>query len=318
MDVLPGIKIHPAHHAHTAGSQLLEVRTGGSVGTLVFGSDAYSSWQGIRDWMMANPQSSADTAQQFLAYEKCYKLTGNNMNNCIAAHEPTSYTKDYPITSNSWVGINGSRMAEITLAPGRELEEEVSCTRLADPAELGVRRRGVRMTPAPRVFWFLTTRSRVACLKPRSACALRRAAADLRAARGSARRARPQRLWRVVPLARLRRELAECRRRPVPRRGGVARDRSAPTPTICCWAPIPGCCESRNGGRSLGRADAPAQLFGAVFAVTFLPDGKRGALRDSGRRVPARRRPVAAGRGARRSRAGARTSRRAPRPGAST
>lgn len=117
-DVLPGIRIHPAFHSHTAGAQLLEVRTGTSVGTLVFGSDTYSSWQGIRDWMIANPQSSADTAQQFLAYEKCYKLTNNNMNNCISAHEPSSYTKDYPITSNSWVGLNGSRMAEITLAPG--------------------------------------------------------------------------------------------------------------------------------------------------------------------------------------------------------
>ena len=103
MDILPGIRIHPAHHAHTAGSQLLEVRTGTSVGTLVFGSDVYSSWQGIRDWMVSNIQSSTDSAQQFLAYEKCYKLTGKSTpDNCIAAHEPTSYTKDYPITSNSW------------------------------------------------------------------------------------------------------------------------------------------------------------------------------------------------------------------------
>ncbi len=124
MDILPGLKIHPAWHSHTAGAQLLEVRTGTSVGTLVFGSDTYSSWQGIRDWMMANPQSSSDTAQQFLAYEKCYKLTNNNIGNCIAAHEPTSYTKDYPITSNSWVGINGSRMAEITLAPGESSKKK--------------------------------------------------------------------------------------------------------------------------------------------------------------------------------------------------
>ena len=87
MDILPGMRIHPAHHAHTPGSQLLEVRTGTSVGTLVFGSDVYSSWQGIRDWMVANIQSSTDSAQQFLAYEKCYKLTGrNDPNNCIAAH----------------------------------------------------------------------------------------------------------------------------------------------------------------------------------------------------------------------------------------
>jgi glyoxylase-like metal-dependent hydrolase (beta-lactamase superfamily II) len=118
-DVLPGIKIHPAFHSHTAGAQLLEVRTGTSVGTLVFGSDTYSSWQGIRDWMMANPQSSADTAQQFLAYEQCYKLTGrSDPNNCIAAHEPTSYTDEYPIMKNHWVGANGARMAEISLASG--------------------------------------------------------------------------------------------------------------------------------------------------------------------------------------------------------
>ena len=123
MDILPGIKIHPALHAHTAGSQLLEVRTGGSVGTLVFGSDVYSSWQGIRDWMVSNIQSSTDSAQQFLAYEKCYKLTNNNMNNCIAAHEPTSYTADYPITSNSWTGAKG-RMAEITLAPGESSKKK--------------------------------------------------------------------------------------------------------------------------------------------------------------------------------------------------
>ncbi len=122
-DVLPGIKIHPAFHSHTAGAQLLEVKTGTSVGTLVFGSDTYSSWQGIRDWMIANPQSSADTAQQFLAYEKCYKLTGG-YNNCISGHEPTSYTKDYPITANSWVGGNGARLAEITLAPGESSKKK--------------------------------------------------------------------------------------------------------------------------------------------------------------------------------------------------
>ena len=102
-----------------AGAQLLEVRTGGSVGTLVFGSDTYSSWQGIRDWMVANIQSSTDSAQQFLAYEKCYKLTGrSDPNNCIAAHEPASYTSDYPLLSNSWNSSKG-RMAEITLAPGQ-------------------------------------------------------------------------------------------------------------------------------------------------------------------------------------------------------
>jgi glyoxylase-like metal-dependent hydrolase (beta-lactamase superfamily II) len=114
MEILPGVRIHPAFRAHTAGSQLLEVPT--SIGKLVFGSDAYSSWEGIRDWMIANPQQT-DTVQQFLAYEKCYKITGGYQN-CVTGHEPLSYSAGYPITKNSWVGINGSRMAEIALARG--------------------------------------------------------------------------------------------------------------------------------------------------------------------------------------------------------
>lgn len=114
MEILPGVRIHPAFRAHTAGSQLLEVPT--SVGKLVFGSDAYSSWEAIRDWMIANPQQT-DTVQQFLAYEKCYKITGGH-DNCVAAHEPLSYTDKYPLTKNAWEGPNGSRMAEIALASG--------------------------------------------------------------------------------------------------------------------------------------------------------------------------------------------------------
>jgi hypothetical protein len=113
-EVLPGVKIHPAFRAHTAGSQLLEVPT--ALGKLLFGSDAFSSWEGIRDWMIANPQQT-DTVQQFLAYEKCYKITGGYQN-CVCAHEPLSYSDKYPLTKNSWVGINGSRMAELTLASG--------------------------------------------------------------------------------------------------------------------------------------------------------------------------------------------------------
>ncbi len=115
-EILPGVKIHPAFRAHTAGSQLLEVPT--SVGKLVFGSDAYSSWEGIRDWMIANPQQT-DTVQQFLAYEKCYKITGGYQN-CVAGHEPNSYTDKYPLTKNSWVAINGGRMAEVALATGEQ------------------------------------------------------------------------------------------------------------------------------------------------------------------------------------------------------
>ncbi len=118
-EVAPGLIIHPAFRGHTYGSQLLQVNT--ARGQLVFGSDAYSSWTGIRDWLVANIQQT-DTIQQFLAYEKCYVLTSqmNSFNNCIAAHEPTSYTAAYPITSNWWniPGGNCSRAAELTRAPG--------------------------------------------------------------------------------------------------------------------------------------------------------------------------------------------------------
>ena len=122
-EVAPGMIIHPAFRGHTYGSQLLQVNT--SRGQLVFGSDTYSSWTGIRDWLVANIQQT-DTIQQFLAYEKCYVLTskskGNSFHNCIAAHEPTSYTAAYPITSNWWniPGGNCSRAAELTLANGEK------------------------------------------------------------------------------------------------------------------------------------------------------------------------------------------------------
>ena len=118
-EVAPGMIIHPAFRGHTYGSQLLQVNT--SRGQVVFGSDTYSSWTGIRDWFVANIQQT-DTIQQFLAYEKCYVLTSkqNSFNNCIAAHEPISYTAGYPITSNWWniPGGNCSRAAELTLANG--------------------------------------------------------------------------------------------------------------------------------------------------------------------------------------------------------
>jgi len=118
-EIASGLVIHPAFRGHTYGSQLLQVNTGR--GQLVFGSDTYSSWTGIRDWFVANIQQT-DTIQQFLAYEKCYVLTSrlNSFNNCISAHEPTSYTAAYPITSNWWniPGGNCSRAAELVLAPG--------------------------------------------------------------------------------------------------------------------------------------------------------------------------------------------------------
>jgi glyoxylase-like metal-dependent hydrolase (beta-lactamase superfamily II) len=118
-EVAPGLIIHPAFRGHTYGSQLLQVNT--PRGQLVFGSDTYSSWEGIRDWFVANIQQT-DTIQQMLAYEKCYVLTStkNSFNNCVSAHEPKSYTPAYPITSNWWNIPNGncSRAAELILANG--------------------------------------------------------------------------------------------------------------------------------------------------------------------------------------------------------
>lgn len=113
-EIAPGVKIHPAFRGHTAGSQLLEVPT--TRGKLMFGSDTYSSWEAIRDWNVANVQQT-DSVQQFLAYEKCYIVTGGYQN-CVAAHEPLSYTAGYPLTQNAWVGPNKSRGAELALAPG--------------------------------------------------------------------------------------------------------------------------------------------------------------------------------------------------------
>jgi hypothetical protein len=115
--VARGLIIHPAFRGHTYGSQLLQVHT--PRGELVFGSDTYSSWEGIRDWHVANIQQT-DTVQQMLAYEKCYALTANSasFNNCLAAHERLSYSPAYPITSNWWTITDGncSRAAELILA----------------------------------------------------------------------------------------------------------------------------------------------------------------------------------------------------------
>jgi len=119
-EIEDGLIIHPAFRGHTYGSQLLQVNT--SIGQLVFGSDTYSSWEGIRDWNVANIQQT-DTIQQMLAYEKCYALTSasaGGFHNCISAHEPKSYSNDYPITSKWWniPAGNCSRAAELVLSNG--------------------------------------------------------------------------------------------------------------------------------------------------------------------------------------------------------
>ena len=135
-EIEPGMIIHPAFRGHTYGSQLLQVNT--AAGQLVFGSDTYSSWDGIQNWYVANIQQT-DTIQQFLAYEKCYVLTSRSpdlktgYNNCIAAHEPTSYSPAYPITSKWWniPGGNCSRAAELTISNGQK--SLVSTDQTANP-----------------------------------------------------------------------------------------------------------------------------------------------------------------------------------------
>jgi glyoxylase-like metal-dependent hydrolase (beta-lactamase superfamily II) len=144
MDIAPGLRIIPAHRAHTAGSQLLQVNT--ARGQFVFGSDVYSSWEGIRDWLAANIQQT-DTVQQFLAYEKCYRITNNDISTCISAHEPTSYTSNYPITANAWVGPNGSRGAELVLAPGESSRKPAGAA--APAAQPQAQRTSPATAPAP-------------------------------------------------------------------------------------------------------------------------------------------------------------------------
>src|SRR5437899_5202392 len=119
-EIASGLVIHPAFRGHTYGSQLLQVNT--ARGQLVFGSDTYSSWTGIRDWLVANIHQT-ETAQHILVSDQCYVLASrlNSFHNCVAAHEPTAYTNDYPLTANWWNIPNGncSRAAELILAPGK-------------------------------------------------------------------------------------------------------------------------------------------------------------------------------------------------------
>ena len=147
-EIEDGLIIHPAFRGHTYGSQLLQVNT--LIGQLVFGSDTYSSWEGIRDWQVANIQQT-DTIQQMLAYEKCYALTSaspgtsatnGGFKNCISAHEPKSYSADYPITSNWWqiVGGNCSRAAELVLSNGEPTHRngpQVYCETRLPPGTFG-------------------------------------------------------------------------------------------------------------------------------------------------------------------------------------
>src|SRR4029079_559513 len=70
-EITRGLVIHPAVRGPTYGSQLLQVNT--TRGQLVFGSDTYSSWTGIRDWFVANIQQN-NTVHEFLALDKCHSL----------------------------------------------------------------------------------------------------------------------------------------------------------------------------------------------------------------------------------------------------
>ena len=275
MEILPGVKIHPAFRAHTAGSQLLEVPT--SVGKLVFGSDAYSSWEGIRDWMVANVQQT-DSVQQFLAYEKCYKITGG-YENCVAAHEPLSYTDKYPLTKNSWTSPTVRAWPRSRSPPAR--------VRASPEPDLRFRCCGESGNRLPAAL------SRAQ--EPTSRAPLHRSCAGDRPDAGERRRkrARPERLRRAVPLARPRGHVAERRRRTVPQLRARRCGRSArPQP------PAPGD-RSRSDALTDRRAQLDARSPGSdhrrrVRARLRAGRPKRG-LRRPERRVPLRGWPVAPG-----------------------
>src|SRR5213083_2070971 len=164
-EIRRGVIIHPAFRGHTYASQLLQVNT--PRGQLVFGSDTYSSWEGIRDWNVANIQQT-DTIQQMLAYEKCYVLTSRpgdmSFHNCVSAHEPISYTAGYPLTSNWWLipggreGITGgvrdwlvSRHAVVEAHVSRPRRQHVALL-VGEHLLDGVRLLDVRDVPVPNAF----------------------------------------------------------------------------------------------------------------------------------------------------------------------
>jgi len=113
-EIAPGVKVIPAFKAHTYGTQLMQVHT--AQGEFVFGSDAFSSWTSMKEYEPANLQQ-VDTVAQVLTYEKAFNIAGG-WDHLMSAHEPLSYTDGYPVTAKSWVGANGSRGAELVLAPG--------------------------------------------------------------------------------------------------------------------------------------------------------------------------------------------------------
>ena len=268
MEILPGVKIHPAFRAHTAGSQLLEVPT--SVGKLVFGSDAYSSWEGIRDWMVANVQQT-NSVQQFLAYEKCYKITGG-YENCVAAHEPLSYTDKYPLTKNSWEGPNGSRMAEIALARRRALAQALSQVF----GSLLLRGAG---RPAPRMCFESSRAGRRVprLVVPALALALMLASAGAGAHDPSAYGG----LFRSRDLGG---DLAQRRRRAVPERGARGRGRSArPQPPADGHRPRPAALAERRAQLDARR---PGPDHRRRVRARFLAGRPERALRRPERRVP--------------------------------
>ena len=89
-------------------------------GQLVFGSDTYSSWEGIRDWFVANIQQT-DTIQQFLAYEKCYVLTSTaeQLQQLHLRPRAEFVYAAYPITANWWNIPNGTLLAGRRADPGQ-------------------------------------------------------------------------------------------------------------------------------------------------------------------------------------------------------
>jgi len=113
-EILPGVRIHPAFRAHTAGSQLLEVRPASAS---CVRSDAFSSYEGIRDWMTANVQQT-DTSSSFSPTRSATRSPAAT----TTASRPRAAELHGQISADEEFlgGAERRTHAEIALAPGEK------------------------------------------------------------------------------------------------------------------------------------------------------------------------------------------------------
>ncbi len=203
--------------------------------------------------MIANPQQT-DTVQQFLAYEKCYKITGGYQN-CVAAHEPLSYTDKYPLTKNSWVGHQRLAHGRDRPRSGREVAQAVAhelagCGAAAapPPAASGDATPPVTLHLLPLALLFLVAWTPAEAHDPSAWGGLFRS-------RDQGARWLPVNEGRFIG-------------------GALGLAVSPADPHHLLLATDSGLLRSRNGGRDW-QAEAPAVLVGGVYAAAFDRDGTR-------------------------------------------